>query len=136
MGKFSENLEKAADNAERLASALTGLSSANGDGGSGSSGGGPAAVAVATGFRAPTQAVFNTTVNLKGTSGGGGGGGGSRTGIGPNNGGLSEEMILALWKFGISEKGLSAKRMEEILRMFRELKGNPSFGIAMRAGGS
>ena len=133
MGKFSENMAKAADNAERLASALTGLSRANGDGGSGSSGGGPAAVAVATGFRAPTQAVFNTTVNLEGT--GGGGGGGSRTGVGPNNGGLSDEIVRAFAYYGIADNNKSQKYIEQILKLFREMKRGKNFDLMMRTEG-
>lgn len=130
MGRFSENLGKAADNAERLASALESIPAAGSDSvGGGGGGATPGAPGAAGGFRAPTQVIFNTT--LEGTGGSGGSGEISRG----NNGGLSEEIIRAFAYYGLKPGGQSAQRIEEILRLFRALRSGKNFEMMMRTEG-
>lgn len=75
MGRMSANMKKLADNAERTAAALKGIS--NSGGGSGGGGGS---------ISAPPTVVFNTTVNSTpprpGSGGGGSGGGGGSIALG------------------------------------------------------
>lgn len=112
MGKFSETLKQAADNAERMSAALDGLS-APGSGGGG--GGGGLAPAV----------TFNTTIQAAPTSGRGGrvdyGGPGTGTGM--------DIQSRAFAYYGMSAAGKSQAFIDQIVRAFSALlaKGSVTY---------
>lgn len=139
MGKFSESLSKAADNAERLAAAMESIPGAGSDSGAGGGAGG------AGGPAAPGQAVFNTTINMadaslpstRSSGGGSGGGGGSKIFPGANNGGMSIEFIRYLNSMGIwNTKNASKLVIENMMKEFEKLlKKRSDLGLALRSGG-
>lgn len=113
MARFSTNLGKAADNAERLQKALAGLSEAGGGGNGGSGGGGelpPPVTTAPEGSAARSPSVVNFFTTLEGTSGGGSGGG---------------EI-----KFKPREPGIP-----QVLLALAELKRFQSLGLILRSGG-
>lgn len=132
MGKLSEGLAKAADNAERLAAALGSIPSSGSDAGGGATAGGGGLV--------PPQAVFNTTVNLAGTSssltrtsGGGSGGGGSKIFPDSGAGSMPIEFIRFLNARGIWDtKNTSKLLIENLMREFERLMKKNDLGLALR----